>query len=201
MPRVFLPAVVVVGIWGIFESIALFLDPEEETVRVAGSLLMLGAVGLHGVLLHAVFRDGRALLGERLPLDGRRAVIVYVLSCFLAKIWTALAFGLLLRAAVQEASARESPLIRSLRRHLKDVRTLFAMACLDLLVGLGFLLMLTSRGEGLGLGVEEISTSPPIRILGSFPVTVMALFHITVHGYYVTFVLRAIPAVYRSFRT
>lgn len=196
IPGIHRPYLVAMAVTGAIGAAVPFVR-QDETIATTLLFLEPAAGLLHFAWLWVVFRDARQVLGPGHALDPSRLLVFALLACALTRIWNALALVLLCRAAWRRASARDPSEGRDLGRIAAEASGLLAAAILASVVSLVTTSEHLARTSLYGADARvALSTRDVFGLTGAIAIS---LFGVAVAAYYVVFLARAVPVLYRSF--
>lgn len=193
VPKVHVPYLIGVGLFGVAHAVSLFL-PAQGAAAVAAESVSFGALVLHFIWLHAIYKDGEGRLGKELPMPASRVVIVALIACVFLPIWSAFALMVLLRSvviALGDGAERRAPF---LARAARDAPALVVVG--SFLVGVSFVIAI--QLEVAGAFTDGEVRGRPVAFLGTVESYAVSAFFLLCAGYWLWFVARAIPALYRA---
>jgi hypothetical protein len=195
LPALHRPYLVATALFGILAATLPFvrLTPATTTAWLA---ILLACTVLHVAWLWVVFRDARQALGDELPIDGVRVVIMGLLSCVLVYLVTAMALLLLCRIAARSAMRRDPMEGAELARLGQTAPALVFGALLYNGAVLYDQVKLLAHARLFG----DAAPLSSVDVLGSANATLLALLGLVTTAFYLSFVARTLPALYRSFQ-
>lgn len=196
LPAIHRPYVIVIGLFGLQRVASIFLG-SGDGIQLGLQFLALAAIFIHITWIKTLFRDGKAILGDGLPIDASRAVLALILSCIFAELLTAVLLWLLYRQTLAGIGDKDPLIGRLLARFAEDVRVLVILSIIDFVVSMVALFHVAGKMEGAGL--EDTAALADPELLGTGGGLVLAVFVLTVSAGYLWFVVRATPVLYRAF--
>ncbi|MAE62820.1 MAG: hypothetical protein CMJ18_00990 [Phycisphaeraceae bacterium] len=195
MPSIHVPYLIGAGLYVLGQSVIIYLEPEGLAASIGHSMVAVCGF-LHLGWLFTLFTDGERHLEESAPMPARRVVILAVLLCIIGPIWTAVALAVILRATVGLLKEKNLDAPPALTAFAQDAPALGVAGAILCVVHVGVIAQVDALG-GFGPGAGGAVTSADV--LGSSQSYLYTSFNIACGAYYLVFVARAVPALYRGY--
>ena len=194
VPRVHRPYLVALGLYALANAASLYvpLSKEGSLALVAIDATRFLVIFLHLSWVSALFKDAERSLGQALPMPPARVVAMTLIACMFMPVWSAFAYMILLRSCVNalEERGREG-LPAALRRGAEDAPAVIVAAG----VWIGVHIVVFGRIEDF-----ETFEGRVADVLGETGAPLVAAMHIACTGYWLWFIARTVPALYRGFQ-
>ena len=193
VPTVHVPYLFGVGLFGLAHAALIFLPPQGVGAAVA-NFVGVAAWALHFIWLYAIYRDGERRLGDQLPMPAMRVAVVALVACVFFPIWSAFALMVLLRSAVNAVGDGAEGSSPALVRAAHDAPALVVTGIFLVAVSFAIVIQFDVAGDFS----QGRSVVRPVEILGTTESYAISVFFLACSGYWLWFVARSIPALYRA---
>lgn len=198
MPGVHVPYLLGLGVIALTNAASIYVPAPTDGGDPHPILYVMQAAQFTAIVLHlswvsTLFKDAERFLGTELPMPPTRVVAVTMISCLLMPVWSAFAFMVLLRASVNVVEAKgrgRSP--PALVRAADDAPALVLAGLVW--VGLHAVVLIQLDRAGMPQGRYA-------DVLGDTGAALVATMHLACTGYWLWFIARTVPALYRGYGT
>lgn len=193
VPKVHVPYLFGVGLFGLAHAAAVFLPAQGVGIAVVHAV-EIAAWALHLIWLQTIYRDGEARLGKALAMPAMRVVVVALIACVFLPLWSSFAVMVLLRSTVNAMGTGDDKVPPGLLQAAQDASALVVAGVFW--VGVEAVVFIQLDLAGVLTDLE--GSYRPVEILGTTQAYVISFFHLACSGYWLWFVARAIPPLYRA---
>ena len=193
VPTVHVPYLFGVGLFGLAHAALIFL-PSQGVGAMVANFVGVAAWALHLVWLHAIYKDGERRLGDQLPMPAMRVAVVALIACVFLPIWSAFALMVLLRSAVNAVGDGAEGSSPALVRAAHDAPALVVSGIFFVAISFAIMIQFDAAGDFS----EGQSVVRPVELLGTTESYAISFFFLACSGYWLWFVARSIPVLYRA---